>query len=99
MRSASIIARLFLTFGCVSLFVLPLLAAQAPSADFDGSGSVEFADFVAFAGVFGTSERTFDLTGDGNVDFADFLVFAEAYGASNSVPTEPEPAPPLQASQ
>lgn len=49
-------------------------------ADFDGSGSVDFADFLFFASSFGTSEPKADLDGSGVVDFADFLVFAGSFG-------------------
>ncbi len=55
--------------------------------DFDGSGTVDFADFLIFASVFGTtaSDSGFhvsaDLNGDGAVGFADFLIFVRYYGA------------------
>ena len=52
------------------------------SPDFDGSGEVDFDDFVMFAGVFGQKNSEFDLTGDGFVDFSDFIVFARNYGGS-----------------
>jgi hypothetical protein len=54
---------------------------KAPSAaDFDGSGVVDFPDFLLFAAAFGTTNSIFDLTGDGAVGFADFLVFAGQFG-------------------
>jgi hypothetical protein len=42
-----------------------------PRADFNGSGVVDFADFLVFAGVFGSSDPTVDLDGSGIVDFAE----------------------------
>ncbi|MDE2998487.1 MAG: hypothetical protein OXU79_05335 [Gemmatimonadota bacterium] len=59
----------------------------APSADFDGDGTVGFPDFLAFAGNFGSSrgdaryDARFDLDGDGTVAFSDFLIFAGAFGS------------------
>ena len=48
--------------------------------DFDGSGVVDFTDFIAFAGAFGSTEAPFDLDGNGLVDFTDFLVFSDSFG-------------------
>ncbi|MDE2889572.1 MAG: dockerin type I domain-containing protein [Gemmatimonadota bacterium] len=56
------------------------------SADFNGDGSVDFSDFLAFAQNFGRSDgdenydAKFDLTGDNKVDFSDFLAFAQQFG-------------------
>lgn len=50
--------------------------------DFDGSGKVEFADFVAFAQHFGSDDVLYDLDESGRVDFADFLTFASSFGKS-----------------
>jgi hypothetical protein len=55
------------------------------SPDFDGSGVVDFFDFLAFATVFGTdpvspADAAFDLDSDGAVGFSDFLIFAENFG-------------------
>ncbi len=58
----------------------PLLAQTAGNADFDGSGKVDFPDFLAFALAYGTTWSRFDLDGQGKVDFSDFLVFASFYG-------------------
>ena len=58
----------------------PGLAQTAVSADFDGSGRVDFPDFLAFALAYGTTWSRFDLNGQGKVDFSDFLVFASFYG-------------------
>lgn len=55
-----------------------------PSADFDGNGTVDLADFRVFAGAFGRPSAAwifrYDLNGDGTVDFGDFLIFAKAFG-------------------
>ena len=54
--------------------------------DFDGDGTIGFADFVIFAGVFGARQgdekydATHDLNGDGSIGFADFLIFAQNFG-------------------
>ena len=49
-------------------------------ADADGSGVIDFPDFLAFARAFQTSDPTFDFDGDGVVSFPDFLTFASIYG-------------------
>ncbi len=55
-----------------------------PSADFDGNGTVDLADFRVFVRAFGSPAVgegfRFDLNGDGTVDFDDFLIFAKAFG-------------------
>ena len=55
------------------------------SPDFDGSGTIDFDDFLGLAVAFGTSpvgpdETVFDLDADGSVGFTDFLIFSENYG-------------------
>lgn len=48
--------------------------------------SVDFADFLAFRGAFGSKDGSvsyldyFDFDDDGNVDFNDFLAFRERFG-------------------
>jgi hypothetical protein len=49
-------------------------------ADFDGSGAVDFSDFLGFADAFGKASGTYDIDQSGTVDFADFLVFVENFG-------------------
>lgn len=49
-------------------------------ADFDGSGSVDFADFLGFSGAFGTPDASYDINQSGLVDFSDFLIFVENFG-------------------
>ena len=49
-------------------------------ADFDGSGTIDFTDFLGFAVAFGTSDSAYDINENGQVDFADFLIFAQNFG-------------------
>ena len=66
-----------------------LLAVQMPSSDLDGDGTVTFADFLTFAGRFGSRrgqeqyDARCDLDGDGEIGFADFLIFAARFGATS----------------
>jgi hypothetical protein len=53
-----------------------------PRADFDGSGIVDFPDFLGFARAFGTNDPIYDLNDNGTVDFPDFLTFAQSFGKS-----------------
>jgi hypothetical protein len=66
----------------VSLSGTGIFIPADPRTDFDGSGRVEFSDFVAFAQNFGSSNTAFDFDGSGRVDFADFLTFASSFGKS-----------------
>ena len=57
------------------------LAAQQPAdVDYDGSGIVDFGDFVLFAQAFGSTQSLYDLDGSGRVDFADFVLFSGLFG-------------------
>ncbi|MDA0708885.1 MAG: choice-of-anchor D domain-containing protein [bacterium] len=53
-----------------------------PRADFNGSGLVDFPDFLGFAGAFGTANAIYDLNDNGLVDFPDFLTFVQSFGKS-----------------
>ena len=73
----------------VFMFVLVSPArgqVTAVQADFDGSGVVDFADFLQFVSVFGSAtgddnfQAKFDFDGSGKVDFADFLQFINVFG-------------------
>ena len=64
---------------------LKIAGFPSQSPDFDGSGTVDFSDFLIFADVFGSDflepdEERFDLDGDGAVGFSDFLLFSESFG-------------------
>ncbi|MDE3000995.1 MAG: leucine-rich repeat domain-containing protein [Gemmatimonadota bacterium] len=56
--------------------------------DFNGDGAVNLADFLAFAGSFGTRsgdanyDARIDLDGSGAIDLSDFLAFAEVFGTT-----------------
>ena len=68
----------------MSLYITP--SVLAPASDFDGDGTVGFADFLQFVEQFGLSETEeayqarFDLNGNGVVGFGDFLIFVNAFG-------------------
>ena len=68
------------------LFALGVLL---PTSDFDGDGQVTFADFLTFAGKFGTRrgeeryDARCDLNGDGEIGFDDFLIFADSFDSAN----------------
>ena len=74
-----------IAFLCVSIlaFCNPTVSAQTEPVtdrfDTDRNGSVDFADFLEFAHVFGSQDETFDIDTSGEVDFADFLAFAQVY--------------------
>lgn len=71
------------------IFVLataPALAKTSSNADFDGSGTVDFADFLQFVQAFGTTEAVYDLDNNGTVDFADFLLFVQVFGSEAAPP-------------
>ena len=55
-------------------------------ADFDGSGTVDFADFFLFVDAFGQPARgnlaIYDLDGNGEVGFGDFFSLADQFGRS-----------------
>lgn len=63
--------------------------------DFNGNGTVDFADFVMFSNVFGQDvppgDPKFDLDMNGNIGFSDFVTFSVAFGNSANVASVPEP--------
>ena len=73
-------------FETVTLNASVELQLQALTSDFDGDGVVNFADFLAFAGQFGTRqddgryEAKYDLDSDGAIGFGDFLLFSSSFG-------------------
>ena len=61
-------------------------------SDIDGSGRVDFGDFLLLASEFGNSSTSGDLVRsdinmDGRVFFDDFLQLAESFGKDTNVPT------------
>ena len=65
---------------------LVTLPPATPSPDFDGNGSVDFQDFVAFAKHFGFKRDNsnyharYDLDSDGEIGFSDLVEFAKNFG-------------------
>ena len=61
-------------------------ATTRAASDFDGDGTVGFADFVRFAAQFGLSQgdegydARYDLDENGAIGFSDFVIFAQAFG-------------------
>ena len=57
-----------------------------PSLDFDGSGIVDFPDFLMFVNAFGSEEgqdkyeARYDLNSDGKIAFDDFLILTDNFG-------------------
>ena len=62
------------------------IAEALATPDFDGDGTVGFADFVQFAQQFGSIQgdagydARYDLDGDGTIGFGDFVIFAGSFG-------------------
>ena len=62
------------------------LEVQRLTADIDGDGQVDFADFLSFVGKFGARrgdaryDARYDLDSDGEIGFSDFLIFASNFG-------------------
>ena len=54
----------------------------AGQADFDGSGKIDFGDFLLFVAAFSAEnpDARFDLNGDGQVNFGDFILFTSVFG-------------------
>lgn len=75
---------LFALLCFLALTVSPF--AQTSRSDFDGSGSVDFTDFLLFADNFRSSDALYDLDSDGAVGFTDFLLFIDDYTAANTPP-------------
>ncbi len=69
----------------VTVLIAGVCAVWAADIDFDGDGSVGFADFVLFAQAFGSRQARYDLDGDGLVGFGDFVEFARAFGPEGTV--------------
>ncbi len=65
---------------------------QSVTPDFDGNGIVDFADFLAFTGLFGSRQgdgrydARYDLDSDGAIGFSDFLIFSGSFGKEVSSP-------------
>jgi hypothetical protein len=53
----------------------------ACGADFDGNGTVNLSDFLAFLGSYAAGDGRADFNGDGRVNLSDFLGFLSAFAA------------------
>jgi hypothetical protein len=91
MKVARILVVAVIVIGAANVYRAhsSILHKQAVAGDFDGSGTVDFSDFLEFAGAFGQSaagdNARFDLDGSGgSIAFGDFLVFAAAFGQSSA---------------
>lgn len=63
--------------------------------DIDGSGTVDFADFLVLSGNFGQQVGSCgegDIDGNGTVEFADFLVLSGNFGQAVGAASVPEPS-------
>lgn len=84
----SIVKRTVLCPLLVTLLFIFSTSASACPGDFDNSGAVDIADFLALVNVFGksSSDAGFDMRMDfdsnGRVDIADFLVFVNVFGST-----------------
>ena len=64
---------------------------SSPAPDFDGSGVVDFADFLLFVKAFGSKEgqeqyeSKYDLDSNGEIGLPDFLFFADNFGTDLNI--------------
>ena len=78
--------RVFITILALLICVRPASANTPPPADFDGSGVVDFLDFLLFISAFGAREgqekyeAKYDLNGNGEIAFDDFVIFVSSFG-------------------
>ena len=79
-------------FESITIDVRVELKLQVLTPDFNGDGVVNFTDFLAFAGQFGTRQgdgrydAKYDLDSDGAIGFGDFLIFSSRFGKEVSTP-------------
>ena len=66
--------------AAINLTITGSITGPRTRSDFDGSGEIDFLDFLLFAAAFNTVNPTFDLDNSGRVDFLDFLIFAANFG-------------------
>ena len=67
-------------FGFITAYVLRPVG-QACYADCDGSGSLDFFDFLCFQNKFAAGAAYADCDGSGTLDFFDFLCFQNGFAA------------------
>ena len=78
-----------LATACLIGFAGSSAWGQTQKIDFDGSGSVDLADYLRFADHFGGQDPTCDLDHSGTVDFTDFFFFADLFSLSVESADEP----------
>ena len=70
------------------MYPLSLFSSTSLNPDFDGSGTVDFPDFLRFVSAFGSRqgeekyEIKYDLDSNGEIAFDDFLIFVSRFGKS-----------------
>ena len=85
-------------FETVTTAISIALGITSPSLDFDGSGIVDFPDFLIFVSAFGSEEgqdkydAKYDLNSDGKIAFEDLLILTDNFG--KSVVAQKPPTPP-----
>lgn len=74
---------------------LVLMTSQAIAGDSDGSGEVDFADFLSLSAAFGGPGdwTNGDFNGDGVVEFPDFLELSRNFGNVKAANTQVVPEP------
>ncbi|GIW74194.1 MAG: hypothetical protein KatS3mg103_0716 [Phycisphaerales bacterium] len=65
----------------VDAFSILVDGAGACPADFDGSGTLDLFDFLAFQNAFDAGDPRADFDGDGSLTLFDFLAFQNAFDA------------------
>ena len=86
-----------LTLESIEDLVLEPICNAATQGDVDGSGTVDFADFLVLSANFGEAiegpgHESGDLDCSGAVDFADFLVMSSSFGQQVGAEAVPEPS-------
>lgn len=62
-----------------------LFGGEVAVADFDGNGTVDFADYLKLARALGTDRARFDLNGDGQVGLEDYQAFSRVLGRASAI--------------
>jgi hypothetical protein len=69
------------TGPCGSFVTRPIRLRGVCPADFDGDGTANVADYLAFLRAFSAGDAAADLSGDGVVSVVDYLAFLTEYAA------------------
>ncbi len=64
--------------------VMPL-TNESPAGDYDGSGTVDGADYALWRSLFGSTDPAADGNGDGFVDAADYTIWRDNLGATGGL--------------